>query len=213
LTEEVPARWRRAIVIATAAFTVAGVTGTALSPLLLVEYPAVLVALSPDVRHLVLTAPRLGLLTLLLIGGSRRILAMVVTYGLGAIYGYAGLRWAEKRYPRLAAFISFFERLFKRVGAPMLIVIPTYTLSALAGVARTQFWAFFIAMSLGQLLYVGASFYFGDAINEWTSLLIAYLSVYMWESTAVVATLVVLQQVIAYRQRKARALTRDENPR
>ena len=199
-----PPRVKQAVLIATVLLTVIGAIGAALSPYLLVEYPLLLVGLSPDMRHIVLVAARVGFIPLLLLGTLRRAVAMAVTYGLGAVYGYAGLRWAEKKYPRLGQLIRFFEAMFKRLGAPMLVFWPTYTLSGLAGAARTPFAVYLVAMTLGQAAYVSVGYYFGGSIAAWTDVLIGFLQKHMVASTAVCITLVLIQQTVALWRRRAK---------
>jgi membrane protein DedA with SNARE-associated domain len=199
-------RVKRAILLATVLLTAIGATGTALSPYLLVEYPMLLVALSPDMRHVVLVAGRVAFVPLLVMGTLRRMVGMAATYGLGAVYGYAGLRWAETKYPRFGKLIRFFELMFRRLGAPMLVFWPTYTSSGLAGAARTPFALYLIAMGLGQMGYVAVGYYFGETIAAWTDLLVGFLQEHMVAATAVCVTLVLIQQAIAlWRRRVERA--------
>ncbi len=188
-------RLGRVTVIAIAALTVMGTVGSAFSPWLLVRHPLWLVALSPDVRHIVLVAAHSPFAPVLAVGVVRRAAGLVAMYGLGRYYGPTVLRGFEQRAPRLARTIRWLERWFARIGAPLLVLFPSYTLGALAGAARTRVPVFVPAMLLGQVAYVTASYYFGDAVRVWTLPLLAFLQRHVVASTAVVAALVLGQQV------------------
>jgi hypothetical protein len=186
----------RGVILGFVAFvTVLGTLGTALSPWLLVRYPLVLVALSPDVRHLVLVAAHCDFLPVLLIGGVRRAAGLIAMYGIGRLYGPMALDWFERQVPRLGGPLRWLERLFGRVGALLLIFFPVYTVGGLAGAAGTRLKAFVPAMLLGQALYISAAYYFGDAIRLWTLPLLEFLTEHVVGATLVCLGLVVGQRL------------------
>jgi membrane protein DedA with SNARE-associated domain len=170
---------------------------------LLVRQPWLLVLLAPEGRHIALAAGSLPALPLIAAGSLRRVLGLAASFGIGAIYGDAAVRWAEQRYPRLAPFIRFLERLFGRFGALLLLVAPLHSISVLAGAAGTRLVAFLLAALMGQAVWVTITFYFGDAITVWTEPLIAFLSENIVESTLVCVGLVLLQQLVSRFRRKA----------
>lgn len=199
---ELPAQTRRAIVFGVVITTAAGAFGTAFLPYFLVEYPLALLLLSSDGRNIILVAPQVQLPTMLLIAVPRRILAMLITCGLGALYGRAMLAWSARRLPRVARALAWFERLFVRFERPLLVLWPTYTTAALAGVTRTPLRRFVPWMALGQLGYVVATFYVGDALSVWTDRLVAALARNLREATAVTLVLVSGQQLISFLRRR-----------
>ena len=136
LTSPPPAsqRERRIAVAVVALTTLAGGVGTALSPYLLVHHPVWLIALSPDMRHIVLGAASIDLETMLMVCVPRRIFGMYTAWALGAAYGGAALGFIEGRYPRVLRAVRFIERTFVKTGPMLLLVWPTYTLSLIAGV-------------------------------------------------------------------------------
>jgi membrane protein DedA with SNARE-associated domain len=184
-------------------FALTAVTA-AFSPWLLVHSPLGLMVLSPDSRHLVLAAPSLSLGVFLVAGVGRRGFSLSVTYLLAGIYGPAAVAWAQERSPRAAGYVRFVERLFAKVGPPLLVLLPTYSVSAVAGVAGTRPAVFFGASTLGQVLWLGALHRFGDVLSVWTEPLVAWLSENLWESTAVCVALVVVWQAVAYMKRRRR---------
>jgi len=123
------------------------------------------------------------------------VVGLLASFGIGALYGDAAVRWAEQRYPRLARLIGFLERAFARFGAPLLVVAPLHALAVLAGAAGSRFGPFIPAVTAGQLVWVSVYFFFGDAISGWTAPLIELLSENLFESTLVCIALVVLYQL------------------
>jgi membrane protein DedA with SNARE-associated domain len=201
----VPPRVRSAILFGLVVTTAAGTLGTAFLPLLLVQHPVVLLLSSSDGRNIVLVAPQLDLPTLALIAVPRRILAMAVTYGVGALYGRTMLTWSARKLPRLSRLLVKFERLFARFQRTLLVLCPTYTTSVLAGVARIELYRFLPWMIVGQMVYVTVAYYLGGASARWTDWLIATISPYLWESTAVCVVLVTLQRLVSFARRRRAA--------
>lgn len=195
-------RW---IVIGLAILGVGGVVGTALSPYLLVEHPLLLVALAPDGHHILLAAPQAGFWPLFIIGGLRRVLGMVFTFALLAHFGPSGMKWAGNRWPKLAGVVQWFERLFARIGAPLLIVAPSYATVALAGASRMPWRTFLLPMVLGQLAFTAGTLLFGSSIQNLIDPILAFVSTYVWECTAVVALAVLGQRLYARLRRRAEA--------
>lgn len=202
LTSPPPAsqRERRIAVFVVALTTLAGGVGTALSPYLLVHHPVWLIALSPDMRHIVLGAASMDLETMLMVCVPRRIFGMYTAWALGAAYGATALGFIEGRYPRVLRIVRFIERAFVKTGPMLLVVWPTYTLSLIAGVVRTPFWRFLFATCFGQFFYTLASYYFGTEISAFTDEFMTWLSAHVIETTAVCMSLVGLQLVLRWRR-------------
>jgi len=199
---EVSSNTRKLVLSLVAVLSILGLGGTAVLPYLAVEQPLLLVALAPNIRNIVLVAPQADAVTLVTIGVLRRVLALSATYGLGYIYGPMLIRKTVESLPKVAWFVRFFERLFRRVGAPVLLVLPTYTLAGLAGAARTRWSPFVVAITIGQTVWVTASVHFGEVMAQWTQPIIDFFSRYMLPATAVCIGLVLLQQAIARRRNK-----------
>jgi membrane protein DedA with SNARE-associated domain len=188
-------RVRDVCLAVTALLTVAGTLGTAFSPYLLVEMPLVLVALSADVRHLVLVAANTDFLPVLIVGVPRRALGMATMYGLGLTYGQPMLGMLEEKAPRLGGALRWCERLLARRGSFILVVAPAYTFGALAGIARLKARWFIPAMLIGQAVYITAGYFFGEQLRSFTVPLLAFVTEHLVASTAVCVAFVAVLQI------------------
>jgi hypothetical protein len=191
----------------------ADAVGAAFSPYLLVEHPLALIALNADDRHVILLASRVELPWILLVAIPRRLLSAIAAYGFGACYGRTAVSWAERRYARVGRMMRWIERLLARVGAPLLVLMPGYTLGVLSGAsASIRVRTFLPCVALGQVFLISGGYFFGSAISAWTDAIVAFASRYVVETTAVFVTIVVVQQgVAALRRRRQRAMSSHEN--
>ncbi|MEZ4324342.1 MAG: hypothetical protein R3B40_03930 [Polyangiales bacterium] len=217
-------REQRWAALLAAVSTMVGAIGTALSPMLLLHHPEWLLGLSPDMRHIMLTATSLDLRTVLLICVPRRVFGMYAAWAVGAAFGGAALGFIEGRYPRVLRLVRFIERAFLRTGPALLVVWPSYTLSSIAGVVRTPLGRFLAGTTLGQVGYVLLSFYFGREVGDVTDRFLVWLRDHVVHATLVCVGAVGLQVVLRLRrrarERRARgsateqgASTSDERPR
>ncbi|MCA9536743.1 MAG: hypothetical protein KC593_23835 [Myxococcales bacterium] len=204
-------RERRLAVALVSLTTAVGAGATAFSPWLLVHHPAWLVALSPDMRHIVLTATSLDLQTALLICVPRRVFGMYTAWALGAAYGAAALGFIEGRYPRVLRVVRFIERAFLRTGPVLLVAWPSYTLSSIAGVVRTPFPRFLLATTFGQLGYVLASYYFGVELGSLTDRFLDWLREHLLATTLLCVAAVGLQLVSRVRRRAREQRARGDH--
>ncbi len=197
----IPPRVVRAVLGLMGALVAAGLIGSAFAPALLVKNPLLLLALSPDARHIALAVGSLAPLVLFPVVVVRRTLFSLASYGLGAVYGGAAVTWVERRHPRVGGALRFLERMFGRFGSAILVLLPFASLCILAGAARSRFIAFVPAIVAGHTLWVGAIYLLGTAIADFTSTVLAFLSEYLVESTLVCVALVVVAQLFARRRR------------
>lgn len=181
---------------------VLGTLGAAFSPWLLVNSPLGLILLAPDNRHLVLVAPALPWTTFVGVTILRRGLALTVTYVLAGIYGPAALAWAQQRSPRTAGVVSTLERWFDRMGPALLLIAPTYTVSALAGVAGTRLGVFLAATTVGQVLFLSMLYGFGEGLSGVIQPFVGWVSDNLWETTAVCVAAVALWQGLSWVRRR-----------
>jgi len=195
-------RLRTAVFALLSVVTAGSLLGTGLAPYLLVKSPLLLVAISAAAHHIVLAAGAVDPAPLVLVATLRRVLTCVGAYGLGFLYGREALGWLDRRYPTLARFVGWLERLFARWGVWLLVPAPAPTVALLAGAARSRFIAFVIAVTLGQALWISLTVYVGDALAVWTDLLTTYLGEHLLESTLVSVALVMLQQALSRRRRR-----------
>lgn len=203
-----PPAVRRTIVGLVVFLSALGLLGTALSPYLLVKHPLVLVALSPDARHIVLAASQVDLAPLLAVAAPRRALALLATYGFAGIYGVRFLRYAEGKMPRVARMMAWLKRLLDRVGLVLIFLFPTHSLAGLCGATGTPLKPFLVAMVPGQIPFILMYYFFGEAVSGLSAKVIAFLSANLLESTLVASGLVLVQQVVS-RLRKRRVSERE----
>lgn len=204
-TDELSTPIKRLILGSLLGTTAISVLGTAFLPYLMVKHPLLLLLTSADARNLLLVASQLDLVVVLAIALPRRAIAMLVTYGVGRLYGRAMLDWSSKKMPRLGRVAAWFERLFLRFRPLVLLGVPTYSSAAVAGVTRTRVRAFVPWMLLGQVLYIAAVFYIGGAAGGVTQWIGAAFAKYLWQTTAVFVLVVGMQQMVAYVRRRRAA--------
>lgn len=201
--EEVPAPLPpRLLRVAVAFISIMGalsILGTALSPYLAVRHPLGLLALNADARHLVLVAAGVDPVVALPIAVVRRTLGMFSTYAFGAIWGFAVVRWAGRRWRWLGQMMDWLTRIFTRLGLMVLVIIPSYTLCLLAGSSRMPWRRVLAAISVGQVITSVALLWFGDLISGWTQVIIRFFEDHLVASTAVAVVLVVAQQIVQRR--------------
>ncbi len=184
------------------ALTVASVVGVALAPFLLVKAPLLLVALAPDSRHVALVAGSVDPWQLFGVSVLRRALYSVGVYGLGAAYGDVAVSFIEARARSLGRALRTLERVFARVGAALLLVLPFLTLCILAGAARTRLIVFLPVLTLGHCLWVGVTIWLGKRFAASSQMVIDFFAERLFESTLVCLAIVAGYQLIVRRTRK-----------
>ncbi|HEY3253305.1 MAG TPA: hypothetical protein VGJ91_05135 [Polyangiaceae bacterium] len=198
----IPARLVRASWALLGVLTVASVVGTAVSPLLVVKAPLLLVVLSPDARHVALAAGRVEPWLLLLVTVARRALYSVGVYGLGAAYGDLAVAWIEARMRRLGRALRVLERVFARVGAVLLLALPFLSVCILAGAARTRVIVFLPALIVGHCLWVIGAVWLGTRFASEAQSVVDFFAERLFESTLVCVALMAAYQ-FATRRRAA----------
>ncbi len=181
-------RLRRTVLVLAAVLAGAATGAIAFSPWLLVEHPLWLAGLAPDAANLVLASARVSYLELAVVGIPMRSLGVLTTYALGAIYGRVAL--GKIRSPKLLSFLGILERALDRVGPPLLVIAPAYTLAMLAGASRLQVRRAVPAIVVGQAVYVTGAYYLGSLVAPWTAAIIGFLEAHLLASTLVCVGLV-----------------------
>jgi len=121
--------------------------GNALAPTLLTEEPALLLALAPKTRWLLLSSPNLHALAFYGIPFVRAAAVLTLYYFFGRHYGDTALRWAEDRAGRSMRPVRWIERQFHRGRYPIVIVFPG-TLAAMLGGADQMSFAGFLVVAM-----------------------------------------------------------------
>jgi membrane protein DedA with SNARE-associated domain len=179
----------------------ASLVGSAMSPLLMVKAPLLLVLLAPDGRHVALVAGTVDPVILLCLSVARRSLFSLGVFGLGAAYGERAVNWIEIRARGLGKALRALERLFERVGAVLLIAAPFLSLCVLAGAARTRLVAFLPALVLGHCLWASATVWLGQRVAAQSQVVMEFFAERLLESTLVCVALVAAHQLVTRRKR------------
>lgn len=137
--------------------------GTAMGPVLLVESPLLLVALSPLPRHLVLV-PDADPLPFYVIGVIRLFVVDPFMYQLGREFGVDALVAVKRRFPEMARSLVLIERLFRRAGLVLVFFFSAPLVCLLAGASGVPPKTFVILNLIGSVVFlwmlrsVGAEF-------------------------------------------------------
>lgn len=198
--DPIPARLVRASWAVVTILTVVSIVGTSFSPLLVVKAPLLLVALAPDGRHVALVAARVDPVLLTSVTVLRRALYSVGVYGLGAAYGDVAVTWIEARARRLGKALRALERIFARVGAVLLLVIPFLSVCVLAGASRTRFIVFLPALLAGHFIWVFTTIWLGTRFAAQAQAVVDFFSERLLVSTLVCFALVAGYQFVTRRR-------------
>lgn len=209
LTVSAPPRLRNAILVLLGVVTTASLAGTALSPYLLVKSPLLLVAMSPAAHHIAFSAATVDPVTLITLATVRRTLTSLGAFGLGYLYGPAAVTWLESRSPRLGRLVKWLEQLFASWGVLALTLAPIPMMCVLAGAARTRPSVFASVVVVALAFWNSVTYFVGDAIADWTRILLVFLDRHLLESTLVCAAAVLAQQIY---QRLGKLRSKREKP-
>lgn len=121
--------------------------GNALAPTLLTEEPALLLAIAPRLRWLLLSSPNLHALEFYGIPFVRAAAVLSLYYFFGRRYGDAALRWAEDRAGKSMRPVRWIERQFHRGRYPLVVFFPG-TLAAMLGGADRMPYAGFLGVAM-----------------------------------------------------------------
>jgi len=122
---------------------IGGYVGLGLAPTLLNEEPALLLALAPRLRWLLLASPNLSAPEFYLIPLVRATGVLSLYYFFGRRYGEAALRWMEDRTSRRSMRpLRWTERQFHRARFPLIVFFPGVLAALFAGVDRMRYGLF-----------------------------------------------------------------------
>ncbi|MGZ4797944.1 MAG: hypothetical protein ACXVL8_00035 [Acidimicrobiia bacterium] len=121
--------------------------GNALAPTLLNDEPALLLALAPRLRWLLLSSPNLHPVEFYGIPFVRAVGVLSLYYFFGRRYGDAALRWVEDRAGRSMRPVRWIERQFHRARYPITFAFPGSLAALLAG-ADGMSYVGFLAVAL-----------------------------------------------------------------
>ena len=184
--------------------------GLALTPYLLVEHPLVLVALAPELGLLVLIGDQVTTLEMLAIGVPRRVLGLAAAYLIGRGYGAPTLRWAEQRAPRMRPILGRLETGLRKLGAPLIAVVPSSAVTMVAGAVGVGPRSVAAASLGGSAVLVFALHHLGAALTAWMAAVKGFLAAHVVGATLTTVGLVVAHRLVT-RRRTARQRPFDES--
>ncbi len=152
---------------------------TALAPTLLVKAPLLLVALSPLLRHLLLTSSSVPTVPFVVTGMISMLVVDPFMYLVGRDYGREALDWLYLRMGKGARSLKKIERWFQKAGPWVVFALPTNSfVCALAGVERMRLRRFIGANLAGTLTTLLTIRYFGEQLKEPIDRLLAFIGTY-----------------------------------
>lgn len=159
--------------------------GLALLPVLLVEAPVALLALSPILAHLILTAALLPAWLYFVAGLGTSIVQSVIAYRFGVVLGAHALTWLEGRGAATHAATTRILAWMQRAAPAVLIAMAGPIVCALAGVSQLRARVFYPSMLVAQVVWVAACFWFGSAVTEQIGLIRELVAAHVVELTLV----------------------------
>ncbi len=214
MTPEPPAKAppRRFIAAAAAVAVGTSVVGSAIAPWLLAHAPAVLLALAPEPRHVVLTTPLLDGWVIIPLTVARRVLGLTALYFFGAAYGEGAITFVEERFGTMGRMLRWVQRNLGRLGAWLVLLLPMPSVCVLAGVGHVRFARTLLAMTLGQCFWVSLTWAFGDLASPVVEPVVAWLRAHALEATVACVVVVALWQGHAYYRRRLAPMPKPPDP-
>lgn len=115
---------RKAVLALTSLLFVIGTIGSNIGPALVDEHPALVLILSSRNRNLFGSVPYIDLLSYLVIGFTRVLIAGIALYLVGRWYGTRALGWVESNMGELPAIYRWTERIVDKAGSVALVLMP-----------------------------------------------------------------------------------------
>jgi hypothetical protein len=158
------------------------IAGTVFFAALVNRHPALLLVLSSRNRHLLLVVPAGISAVLYVVIPTLRIgLPAVAYYLLGAWYGERGLAWLEREAGGRPSTIRWAEKLFDRVGAPLLLLAPASNIvQLLAGHRGMRPRVFGALLATGIALKLGFFWFLGETFERPLKTLLDWIQRYQW---------------------------------
>jgi len=169
--------------------------GTALAPPLVNNHPVWLITLDSRSRHLLLVvAADIDPLPYFVIGFLRLIVSDPLFFLLGRWYGEGALRWLEAKGGTGATRqLRWVERVFTKIGAPLVAVMPNNLVCMFAGASGMRprvFWTLNVLGTIGRLIVI---WFLARALEEPLSHVLDFIQRYQWPLLGLSVAVVVFQ--------------------
>lgn len=106
------------------------------------QRPALLIALNPRIRNLLLATNQLDALTFYAVGFARLVASDPLYYLLGFWYGRPALAWIGRQSETLAAYVDQGERIFRGASYPIIFLAPNNIVCALSATTAVRLRTF-----------------------------------------------------------------------
>jgi membrane protein DedA with SNARE-associated domain len=190
------------LVWAAATLALATAAGAVAAPYLAVNHPYWLLALNAFPRHQLLVAPHLEVAPFVTLVAFRGLFTCWISYELGRHYGVRGTAALEGRMPSFGRTLRVFEQYFGRFSHLIVLFVPGFLSSALAG---TSGMARHVTLALSLVGLFGWAFInhqLGGLLAPYTQYVLKFMAEHMLAATLICAALVGLYQLSSYRKRR-----------
>ena len=172
---------RKAVLALTTLLFVIGTIGTNIGPALIDEHPRLILMLSARNRNLFGTVPYIDLMSYLLIGFTRVLIAGVALFLVGRWYGTKTLGWVEGNMGELPAIYKWTERLVDKAGSVMVVLMPgSNVVCLLVGHRRMAPRRFIPLLMLGITIKLAVLWRGGKLFENQIKDFLSYIERYQW---------------------------------
>ncbi|MEY3802115.1 MAG: hypothetical protein RLZZ51_397 [Actinomycetota bacterium] len=172
---------RKAVLALTTLLFVSGTIGTNIGPALIDEHPRLILMLSARNRNLFGAVPYIDLMSYLLIGFTRVLIAGVALFLVGRWYGTKTLGWVEGNMGELPAIYKWTERLVDKAGSVMVVLMPgSNIVCLLVGHRRMAPRRFIPLLVLGITIKLAVLWRGGKLFENQIKDFLSYIERYQW---------------------------------
>ena len=172
---------RKAVLALTTLLFVIGTIGTNIGPALIDEHPRLILMLSARNRNLFGAVPYIDLMSYLLIGFTRVLIAGVALFLVGRWYGTKTLGWVEGNMGELPAIYKWTERLVDKAGSVMVVLMPgSNVVCLLVGHRRMAPRRFVPLLVLGITIKLAVLWRGGKLFENQIKDFLSYIERYQW---------------------------------
>lgn len=172
---------RKAVLALTTLLFVIGTIGTNIGPALIDEHPRLILMLSARNRNLFGAVPYIDLMSYLLIGFTRVLIAGVALFLVGRWYGTKTLGWVEGNMGELPDIYKWTERLVDKAGSVMVVLMPgSNIVCLLVGHRRMAPRRFIPLLMLGITIKLAVLWRGGKLFENQIKDFLSYIERYQW---------------------------------